>query len=430
MLKKLQKQLTFIFIFFTSAISLMTTMITLQSAQRQLLVSNENVFMSNFHSLASRLQSAQTIEDVWLAQSERGSYIIYIEDNGEPLQFPGSWESKTSRQILIERSHQLAKEEYSIDADKIPSNNDSISSSSFVVEGDHGDSYLAVVDLIPAGKGYRSITLLHDLSYLNHALIRQRLIYFSIALLGIVLLTFFGYYFVKRAIRSIEINQQKQNEFIAAASHELRSPLAVISASASAIQLSENKEEKENFASAIQRECSRTARLVDDLLLLANADAQNLSMRHENVDIETILIECMENFMGIAAQKNIHIEVDLPESSINPIKGDRGRVTQLLAILMDNAINYSPESSSIVLRVNSHGSNVRMQIIDHGIGISDKDKTHVFDRFYRADSSRSKKEHYGLGLSIASEIVHLHEGKLSLVDTPGGGLTVVVDFPY
>ena len=99
---------------------------------------------------------------------------------------------------------------------------------------------------------------------------------------------------------------------------------------------------------------------------------------------------------------------------------------QLMTILTDNASSYSPEGSTIAVIVRSDAKHVFIEVEDHGCGISEEDKKRVFDRFYRADKSRNDKSHYGLGLSIAVELVKLHHGKLTVKDTDGGGSTFVL----
>ena len=130
-----------------------------------------------------------------------------------------------------------------------------------------------------------------------------------------------------------------------------------------------------------------------------------------------------------AAQKQIRIHVSLPDDPLPKCCCDRQRIGQALAILLDNAVSYTPPGGEIRLFAARRRGGIELIVSDNGPGIPDALRERVFERFYRADVSRSKKEHYGLGLSIAREIASLHRGKLTLRDTPGGGATFILYLP-
>ena len=118
------------------------------------------------------------------------------------------------------------------------------------------------------------------------------------------------------------------------------------------------------------------------------------------------------------------------EEYLPPLFSDEDRLSQIISIFLDNAISYSPEKSVILLDASIGKNYLTISIIDHGIGISENDKNHIFDRFYRCDKSRTQKGHYGLGLSVANELVSLLGGKIYLSDTPGGGCTFTIAIPW
>ena len=120
------------------------------------------------------------------------------------------------------------------------------------------------------------------------------------------------------------------------------------------------------------------------------------------------------------------LSLDLTEDNYTPILCDPIRMEQVLAILLNNAISYSSSPNSIELSLKQVGKKVRFQVIDHGIGIPKDQHDKVFKRFYRADASRHETNHFGLGLSIAKEIINAHNGSIRINDTPGGGTTVSV----
>lgn len=118
----------------------------------------------------------------------------------------------------------------------------------------------------------------------------------------------------------------------------------------------------------------------------------------------------------------------IPENELPPITGDKERLQQVLGILIDNAVSYTPRNTTITLRCYVLNKHVYMEVEDHGAGITDIHKKHIFDRFYRVDSARNDKKHFGLGLSIAKEIIQLLGGKISIQETAGGGATFQITF--
>lgn len=145
-----------------------------------------------------------------------------------------------------------------------------------------------------------------------------------------------------------------------------------------------------------------------------------------SVEPDTLLLNLYEAFQPIAAEKNIALSITLPEENTPTLTGDKERITQVLSILLHNALSYTPAGGSVRLILTCHGKNILFSVEDNGPGIPDTEKERIFERFYRSDKSRSKKGHFGLGLCIAAEIIHAHRGKISVKDTPGGGSTFIV----
>jgi signal transduction histidine kinase len=218
----------------------------------------------------------------------------------------------------------------------------------------------------------------------------------------------------------------KQTRFIASASHELRSPLSVISANNSAITTTSL--ETQNFMNGIDKECKRMARLIDDMLLLAATDAKTWSLKKEPVEIDTLLIETYEAFLPLCQQKELQLLLEIPEDELPSIYGDKERLHQILTILLDNALSYTPARKNIILRGYCISNYLYLEVADQGFGIADEYKKLVFDRFYRLEQSRNDKQHFGLGLSIAKELIQLQGGTISIHDTVGGGSTFVIRY--
>lgn len=164
--------------------------------------------------------------------------------------------------------------------------------------------------------------------------------------------------------------------------------------------------------------------LTERLLLLAN----NHTVELTKVDIETVAVEAMNRLIPLASSKHISIENNVASKQV---MADPQSLTDVLTILIDNAIKYSPEKSLIIIESLEHENSVSIKIKDQGIGIKQTDISHLFDRFYRADASRSKLnvEGYGLGLSIAKRLVELQGGTIEVDSIVGTGSTFTVKLP-
>ena len=223
---------------------------------------------------------------------------------------------------------------------------------------------------------------------------------------------------------------QSQKEFIAAVSHELKSPLSVILTSAeyigndSSLSLNSQKQTK-----VIDSECLRMSQLIQDLLLLSSIDTNIWSLNISAVDVDTLLIYTFEKYEPVCRKKDLHFRLETNDEVYSPFMADKDRIEQILSILIDNAINYSLPPSEICLDATVVKNKLIFSVIDHGTGIKDTDKPFIYNRFYCADKSRTQKNHFGLGLSIAKELVKMHKGTIELLDTPGGGCTFRVSFP-
>lgn len=246
---------------------------------------------------------------------------------------------------------------------------------------------------------------------------------------GLVLLFFTNYFLASMAVKPAKKSLQNQTEFIAAASHELRNPLAVIRSSIAAAELCEDKAEAQKYINVVDSEATRMGRLVNDLLLLSGGDTGKWKIQMEKVDVDTLLIETAEQAEMVAKEKNVKIILDLPEEALGEIQGDKDRLHQVLFVLVDNALQYAPAKSKVEISAKKEKNMVKILIADHGKGIADEEKGRVFERFYRSDASHSNKNHFGLGLSVAAELVEMHDGKIMLQDTPQGGATFVVMLP-
>lgn len=227
-------------------------------------------------------------------------------------------------------------------------------------------------------------------------------------------------------LASLEQAYATQQRFVADASHELRAPLTLIQAN---LELARRPGIKPaDQATAIgeaHMEASRLARLVGDLLALARADA-GMPIRRERVELDRLVMDVLGETRRLAGAHRL--AVDQLEPSI--VSGDPNGLRQLLVILLDNALKYTPAEGRIALRLAREGETAVIVVSDTGVGISSEHLPHVFERFYRADPGRSRDPGgTGLGLSIARWIVAQHGGSIELISRPGEGTEAEVRLP-
>ncbi len=217
-----------------------------------------------------------------------------------------------------------------------------------------------------------------------------------------------------------------QRRFTADVSHELRTPLTVIKGEVGLMRLTQSIDEES--ITNIEREVDRLTRLVGDLLLLSQAESGRLMLEMTEVELDTILLEVFQQARTLAGDK---LTVDLAEIDQVQIIGDRDRLKQLLLNLAANAIQYTPTGKTVTLGLRLGEDQVELFVRDTGPGISQVDLPHIFDRFYRAEKSRTRSSSsgYGLGLSIADWIVKKHNGRIEVESKEGEGTVFTVRLP-
>lgn len=228
-------------------------------------------------------------------------------------------------------------------------------------------------------------------------------------------------------LTSIEGAYTAQQRFVSDASHELRAPLTAIQANLELLQRHPemtDADRSEALAEA-ERESARLTRLVADLLALARADA-GIPLRSSVVDLDAVVLEVFSNARQLARGQMLALEPFEPAQ----IRGDEDRLKQLLLILLDNALKYTPHDGAVTVGLRRVGGEVELIIRDSGVGISEDALPHVFERFYRADPGRGRDPGgTGLGLPIADWIVQQHGGRITIASRLGTGTTVTVRLP-
>lgn len=222
----------------------------------------------------------------------------------------------------------------------------------------------------------------------------------------------------------LEKSFEQEKQFTSDVSHELRTPLAVIISQSNYAM--EDEEYRGKALETINREANRMASLVNRLLTLSRSDAGRLKLEKELVDMAQICNMVAEQQSIAAAEKSIVIETDIEQDII--VNGDEAMIIRIILNLMDNAVKYGREGGKIKLSLSKEGGYAVCDIEDNGIGIAPDDLERIWERFYRADASRSE-EGSGLGLSIVASLVKAHGGNTQVSSNPGEGSCFKVYLP-
>ncbi|QHW29581.1 HAMP domain-containing histidine kinase [Paenibacillus rhizovicinus] len=247
---------------------------------------------------------------------------------------------------------------------------------------------------------------------------------------GVVISIFSGIFLAGRALVPIRNSWENQQRFVADASHELRTPTAVILAQTELLlrHPSHSIEQESPHIAVILKESKRMNRLLSDLLTLARTDSNQLQLQRSVIALDVVLQELIEHFRLLSVTKEIDIGSDL-QTPLSLV-GDEGRIRQLLIILLDNALKFTPPYGHIEIIGRYRSDFVYICVKDNGCGIAEADLPYVFDRFYRGDKARSRAEGgTGLGLSIAKWIVNAHGGMIRIDSTVNLGTSVELFLP-
>lgn len=228
-------------------------------------------------------------------------------------------------------------------------------------------------------------------------------------------------------LASLEAASRAQQRFVSDASHELRAPLTAIQGNLELLHRHRNmpESEREEALAEVERESARLARLVSDLLVLARADA-GVSLKRCPVDLDVLVLEAYREARHLSQGQALTLDPFEPAR----VEGDEDRLKQLLLVLLDNALKYTPANGHVTLGLHRRVTSVEIVVRDTGVGIAPEDLPLVFERFYRADPARSRDPGgTGLGLPIARWIVDQHDGEITLDSQLGQGTTATVRLP-
>lgn len=255
---------------------------------------------------------------------------------------------------------------------------------------------------------------------------------YALIILGVpalIIATIICYIMAGRAFIPMKEAYDKQKQFAADASHELRTPLAVVMASADLLLADKSIENPflREVIEDLKSEVKKMSKLVSDLLTVARSDNNALKIKIQKIDLGNILEQNVRMMTPLAEKKNILLIGENFRKVI--IQGDEQKIKQLVLILVDNAIKYTPDGGKVTVALeNFDDERVIFSVQDSGIGIAPEDQEKIFERFYRVDKARSREMGgNGLGLSIATEILRIHGGRISVKSALGAGTKFTVE---
>jgi signal transduction histidine kinase len=234
----------------------------------------------------------------------------------------------------------------------------------------------------------------------------------------------------RRTLEPIEAAHEQQKRFTADVSHELRTPLTALKMESEVALLDKEvtKADLKHTLSSNLEEVAKLEALINNLLRLSQLENTQIREHFVATDLRELAADASATLLLVAKKRHITVASDLHKVNV---LGDSVLITQLITIILDNAIKYSLPKSIVRITTRKNGNNAQLIIVDEGIGIEPDALPHIFDRFYRADKARNKTDSqgYGLGLSLAKMITDLHRGSIHITSLSKQGTTVTVNLP-
>jgi signal transduction histidine kinase len=277
------------------------------------------------------------------------------------------------------------------------------------------------------GLSWQISTRPRDMRALDRGISWRQQLYLGMISLVIVMLGFGGYFLVRAVRREMEVARLKSG-FVSTVSHEFRSPLTGIRQLANMLEQGRvpSDEKRQQYYTLMRRESDRLARLVENLLDFSRMEEGRREYRQDPIDVSAWLGGLAEEFRGDLSGQEARLETTIPEN-LPAICGDREALSTAVLNLLDNAVKYSLPPVTVRLEVEAVGTDISIRVCDKGIGISDEDQAHIFDKFFRGGSEATQTVRgAGLGLSLVQHIVTAHKGTLHVDSRPGEGSTFTI----
>ena len=294
--------------------------------------------------------------------------------------------------------------------------------------GDRAKIMMTMQKIREPGAPEQTVYVGKDVTALYNGMEKATAIMAGLGILALVIATIVGHVLSGKAMVPLKSAYEKQRQFAADASHELRTPLAVVMASAELLQNDPSIKSPflKQVIEDVRDEVKKMTKLVSDLLIVARSDNKALKLKPSKFDLGAVAAQTARLMQPLADQKKITLTAENLTKTI--VQADEQRIRQLVLILVDNAVKYTPEGGRVTVEFRkTEKGKVCLAVSDTGIGISKEDQEKVFDRFYRVDKARSREMGgNGLGLAIAQEIVRLHQGTIRIESELGKGTAFLV----
>ena len=378
------------------------------------------------HGGDSRRPPPREVEDAFLISNDQSFY--YLIGDGDNVQLGGELQSQLREQVMHAVSLGLfERDDYT-----------QISMQTFSGGTAHDAQFLVTArKLVLNGSQSSTLYIGKEVTF-QHNLFRWLLILLvGMALLFFVLAIWFSYWMSRKAMVPIARSYARQKEFAADASHELRTPLSVLLTSIEVLQLELEESAADtplvnNILSGMKQEVGSVTNLAGDLLQLARSDFGELVLSRSVFDAGLAAEKVVDRLRPLAEPRHLVIELDAPTGLM--VEWDEEKFAQLLILLVDNAVKYTPENGAVQVRLadmTAKGERIlTVEVKDNGIGIAPEALPRIFDRFYRQDKSRTRQTGgHGLGLAIANNIVSAGRGTIHAESVVGQGTTFTVRLP-
>ena len=405
-LKTLQRKISLSYML-TSCTLLLIVLLTVGVLLYQNLIQNtKRTIRYDLSRYVEQLSAEHWIDHTFFGKEEvENDYVIYILDCNKQTLFQGSLLDPKERALLwseIEENEITFSQSTSINL---------LSRFFYVFRHESED-------------GLIQCYICKDLKTVRETLILYLLILGIGFIIGCILLYFASLRMAMGSVKPIRENMENQIAFVHAASHELKSPLAVIRTNNSACTA--DAENRDKYHKIIDDECQRMAKLISELLFVASGNQGSRYIKRIPERPDTILIRCYEDMLPLVSSAGMPLSIDLGEQEFGNILVDKDRILQVLQTLVGNAIAYGASEKGILLQLQKEKKQISFIVRDYGKGISPRQADHIFDRFYRGNEDRSEKDHFGLGLSIAKQLTTDMGGRIYLqhLDEPGASFVV------